>query len=138
MRTLRFALCAAIAAAATPARSGDEPYEVKLVHPICEDTFIATIVARLGSEKNNQFVYDDPKEVGSAVTYLNGKYGVSYDYVPALSEYARTGDKVRLCLIAQYANCPKDDDRGKTYRAIDLRTGKSWTLMDSEHVCGGA
>jgi hypothetical protein len=25
-----------------------------------------------------------------------------------------------------------------TYKAIDLRTGGTWTLMDSEHVCGGA
>ncbi len=27
--------------------------------------------------------------------YMNGKYGVSYEYVPALSVFAGVGDKIR-------------------------------------------
>ena len=120
-------LALALTAVVTPLRSGPaeakEPHEIKLKHPICEDTYIVGINSRL---------------FGSAVNYANGKYGVSYDYVPELSERAQAGDKVRLCLVAEYVNCPKGDDRGKTYRATDLRTRGTWTLMDSEHICGGA
>ena len=119
-------------------RAGADPVEVRLPSPVCEETRIAAINARLATEENNKTVYEDPKKVVSAVTYTNGKYGVSYDYVPALSEGARVGDKIRLCKVAQYIDCPKGDDRGQTYRAFDFRTGKSWTLMNSEHVCGGA
>ena len=121
-----------------PRASYAEPYTVKLRHPICEDTYITEINARIGYEENNKFVYGDPKEVGSAVTYANGEIGVSYDYVPALSEDAHVGDKVRLCKVAKPVHCPKGDDRGQIYRAFDYRTGKSWTLMNSGHGCGGA
>jgi len=79
-----------------------------------------------------------PRQVGSAVQYANGKYGVSYEYVPALSRRAKIGDKIFLCKVAEYVNCPKGDDRGKTYRGFDERTHETWTLGDSEHVCGGA
>ena len=34
--------------------------------------------------------------------------------------------------------CPPGDDRGKVYRATDLRTHASWEASDSEHMCGGA
>jgi len=124
--------------AATSAYADSDPYEVKLTHPICVETAIAEITARLGSEQNGKIVSEDPKKVGSAVRYANGVLGVSYDYVAALSKYARVGDKVGLCLVAHYVHCPKGDDRGKTYRATDHRTGKSWELGDSEHICGGA
>jgi len=51
---------------------------------------------------------------------------------------ARTGDRVKLCLVAISDECPPGDDRGKVYKAINLRTHKSWTALDSEHSCGGA
>ena len=74
---------------------------------------------------------------GDAVEYGNGIYGVSYDRVPGLGG-ARAGDKVKLCLTSIPTGCPKGDDRGKTYKATDLRTHKSWELPDAEHMCGGA
>jgi hypothetical protein len=74
---------------------------------------------------------------GDAVSYANGGYGVSYDSVPGLRT-ARAGDTVRLCLSSIPQDCPAGDDRGKTYKATDMRTHKSWELPDAEHSCGGA
>jgi hypothetical protein len=74
---------------------------------------------------------------GSAVEYANGGYGVSYDTVPGI-ERSRRGDPIRLCLKSLPTDCPKGDNRGKEYRATNLRTHQSWTLPDSEHSCGGA
>ena len=35
-------------------------------------------------------------------------------------------------------NCPPGDDRGKIYKATNLRTNESWEAPDSQHSCGGA
>lgn len=107
-----------------------DPYEKSLKKPICENTSIKEIFARLDGTS--------PKESGSAISYANGKYGVSYEYVSAISERSHVGDPIKLCLIAKYVNCPKGDNRGKTYRATNLKTHESWSLGDSQHVCGGA
>jgi hypothetical protein len=116
-----------------------EPYEKKLRRPVCEFTSISEITARLGSEDaNGRLIYHDPKEVGSAIVYANGIYGVSYDYIPAISQQSRVGDPIRLCLVSVYVGCPKGDDRGKTYAAANLRTRGRWSLPDAEHRCGVA
>jgi hypothetical protein len=133
----RAIIYAAIALTVAPA-TAKEPYEKRLRRPVCEATSIKEITARLGEEVGGKIEYEDPKEVGSAVTYENGIYGVSYEYVPALSRDSRVGDPIKLCLVSQYVNCPKGDDRGKTYKAVNLRTRGKWTLPDSEHRCGGA
>ena len=115
-----------------------EPYEQKLKHPVCSNTTISELTARLGEMVNGKFVPDDPKKVGTAINYANGVYGVSYDYIPAISARSRVGDPIRLCLVSQYVNCPKGDDRGKFYSAVNLRTHEKWLLPDAEHICGGA
>lgn len=74
---------------------------------------------------------------GSGIQYANGIYGVSYDIIKAITK-ARVGDKITLCLTSIPKDCPKGDDRGKTYSAVDLRTNGKWELPDAEHMCGGA
>lgn len=74
---------------------------------------------------------------GSAISYANGINQVSYEAIIGISA-SRVGDPVRLCLTAVPDECPPGDDRGKTYKATNLRTKKSWEAMDSEHMCGGA
>ena len=74
---------------------------------------------------------------GSAIVYKNGGYQVSYDQIRAVDR-SRRGDKVRLCLVSIPKHCPPGDNRGKIYRATNLRTHGVWTLPDSEHRCGGA
>ena len=74
---------------------------------------------------------------GSAVQYVNGGVQISYDTIPAIHR-SRIGDKVRLCLVRIPQNCPPGDDRGKVYKATNLRTGESWEAPDSQHSCGGA
>jgi hypothetical protein len=96
----------------------------------CVSTTIKTVSGRL-TEKMG------PDDGGDQVAYADGTYGVSYDVVPALHT-ARAGDKVTLCLTSLPKDCPAGDERGKTYRALDLRTHKAWELPDSEHMCGGA
>lgn len=115
-----------------------EPYEKSLNIPKCKLTRISEISSRLGEIRNGKFIPDDPKKVGTSISYTNKVYGVSYDYVPAISVRSSVGDPIRLCLISYYAHCPKGDTRGKTYKAINLRTKETWTLPDAQHVCGGA
>lgn len=74
---------------------------------------------------------------GSAVSFANGGYQVSYDTVPAI-EHSHPGDPVRMCLVSIPRGCPKGDTRGRVYSTTNLRTHKSWRLPDSEHSCGGA
>jgi hypothetical protein len=74
---------------------------------------------------------------GSAVTFTNGGYQVSYDTVPPI-ERSRAGDPVRMCLIALPTHCPPGDHRGRLYKTTNQRTHQSWTLRDAEHMCGGA
>lgn len=74
---------------------------------------------------------------GSAVKYENGTFGISYETVAPLRR-ARVGDPVKLCLVSIPEDCPPGDDRGREYKATDLRTHGRWTLPDSEHMCGGA
>ena len=93
----------------------------------CVDTQIAEIGARL------QGVPDS----GTTISYANGVYGVSYDIEPAIRK-SRVGDPITLCLSSVPKGCPKGDDRGKIYRAINIRTRARWELSDSQHMCGGA
>ena len=74
---------------------------------------------------------------GSAVSFANGGYQVSYDEVSAVTK-SRKGDRVYMCLMLIPSNCPTGDNRGREYTTTNLRTMESWTLPDSEHGCGGA
>jgi hypothetical protein len=74
---------------------------------------------------------------GSAIIYGNGIGQVSYEAIIGISA-SHAGDPIRLCLVSIPDDCPPGDDRGKTYKATNLRTKRSWEAMDSEHMCGGA
>lgn len=119
--TIAVAICLAIIAG--PASSAQIPSKVGE----CKNTTISKIGSRL----------DGVPESGSAVSYANGGYQVSYDMIPGI-EHSRRGDPVKLCLIELPSDCPAGDDRGKIYRATNLRTGAKWEAPDSEHSCGGA
>lgn len=110
-------LCATAASAAPlPTRVG-----------ACAATTVKTVEYRLEGMPSS----------GSAISYRNGGYQVSYDKIPAMAA-SRRGDPVRLCLVSVPQKCPKGDTRGRVYRATNLRTGRTWTAPDAEHSCGGA
>jgi hypothetical protein len=113
---LSFAVCLPAWAGDLPKRVGD-----------CADPAIKSIGIRL----------EGVPDSGSAVSFENGGYQVGYDRVPTI-EQSRNRDPVRMCLVSLPRNCPKGDDRGRTYRTTDLRTHQSWSLADSTHMCGGA
>ena len=92
----------------------------------CTTTSIKEIGTRL----------DGVPDSGGSVTYANGGYQVSYDPIPGLKG-ARKGDRVKLCLTSLPKDCPKGDDRGKTYKATDLRTHKSWEEADWNTCAAG-
>ena len=79
----------------------------------------------------------DGIDEGTSVDLKNGVYGVSYAYVDAVAR-SRVGDRVMTCLVLLPTGCPRGDDRGKMYTTTNLRTLDSWTLPDSQHMCGGA
>jgi len=93
----------------------------------CVETRVKAVSTRL----------DGVADSGSAVSYDNGLYQVSYATVDAV-EQSRAGDPVRLCLVAVPDDCPAGDERGKVYAATNRRTGLTWSLPDAEHMCGGA
>lgn len=99
----------------------------------CSTTRIDQIGTRLVDGTTNAPVPDS----GSAVTFVNGGYQVSYDVLPAIT-HSRPGDAVRVCLVSIPHSCPPGDNRGRVYRTRNLRTGGVWELPDSEHMCGGA
>jgi hypothetical protein len=76
-------------------------------------------------------------ESGTSISLANGLYGVSYSRVAA-AQNARRGDRVLACLVSIPRHCPPGDDRGRIYTTTNLRTLESWTLPDSQHMCGGA
>jgi hypothetical protein len=93
----------------------------------CVETRIALLGPRL----------EGVPDSGDSVKYENGTFGISYETVAPLRR-ARVGDPVKLCLASIPKHCPPGDDRGKEYKAVDLRIHGTWTLPDSEHMCGGA
>ncbi len=112
----------ASAAESLPAKVGD-----------CARTRVAKVEQRLVDGKTGKPI----SQSGSAVSFADGLYQVSYDEVAAINS-SRAGDPVLLCLVSLPKNCPAGDDRGKMYTATNLRRIESWTLPDSEHECGGA
>lgn len=114
----------------------NEPLPTKV--GTCSHTIIREISYRLGEyDKNNVFI---PKpDTGSAITFENNGYQVSYDHVPAIHE-SRRGDPVRVCLtyIPDCSGVHPSDKRGKLYLTTNLRQYMSWELHDSPHMCGGA
>ena len=109
--------------ASQPAESSSLPTKVGE----CSVTTITSIGSRLVGMPNS----------GTEVGYANGGGQVDY-FVAASVQDWKVGDKVRLCLMSVPANCPPGDNRGKVYKATNLRTGETWEAPDSEHKCGGA
>lgn len=93
----------------------------------CSETTVATVGPRL----------EGVTDSGSVVSYANGGVQISYDTVPAMM-HSQAGDPVRLCLTFVPSDCPPGDDRGKIYKATNLRTNEVWEAPDSQHSCGGA
>lgn len=79
----------------------------------------------------------DGFDKGSSASFRNGGWVVSYSKEPVLLT-SRIGDKATMCLVSIPKGCPPGDDRGRTYRITNLRTGVSGVLADAQHMCGGA
>ena len=101
----------------------------------CRETRITQITTRWG----DPLTYDEDyySASGSLVRFSNGGNQVSFSKVQELIR-SRVRDRVRMCLISVPEHCPPGDDRGRSYRTTNLRTGESWTLPDDTRVCGGA
>ena len=93
----------------------------------CVTTAISSIGTRL----------EDTPGSGTAIAYRNKIYGVDYSTVQEV-EASKVGDLIKLCLVSLPKHCPPGDERGRVYSATNLRTKATWTLPDSEHMCGGA
>jgi uncharacterized protein len=100
----------------------------------CVSTEVTDVTPRLG---DGGAVKPSDYDSGTAIDFSNGGHQVSYDREPALIG-SRRGDNVVMCLIAIPRLCPPGDDRGRSYIVTNLRTQQTWTLGDSQHMCGGA
>src|SRR5258708_35025620 len=99
----------------------------------CTNTTIKDVTTRLQDGATNKPI----PASGSAVDFANGGYQVSYDTIDAVTQ-SRAGDTVTMCLVLIPKGCPPGDKRGLTYKTTNLRTHGTWTLPDSEHMCGRA
>ena len=117
------------AASLTSAQAANVPKRVG----VCVETRIKSVGARLIDGATGKPMPGS----GSAVSFANGGYQVSYETVAAI-EQSHKGDPVRMCLVRIPKGCPKGDTRGRIYYTTNLRTHKSWRLPDAEHSCGGA
>ena len=98
---------------------------------------VKTSVSKVGTRLEDGTTGQPIPGSGTAIQFTNGISLVSYDTVPE-AEASRTGDTVKMCLVSVPKNCPPGDNRGKVYTVTNLRTKKTFTLPDSQHVCGGA
>jgi hypothetical protein len=99
----------------------------------CTNTTIKDVTTRLQDGATNRPIPGS----GRAVDFANGGYQVSYDTITAIAQ-SRAGDSVTMCLVSIPQGCPPGDNRGITYKTTNQRTQGTWTLPDSEHMCGGA
>jgi hypothetical protein len=94
----------------------------------CSETKITGIGYRFEGDPNS----------GSWVSYSNEGYQISFTTSPQML-HSKIGDEVKLCLVEiPPHDCPEGDDRGRVFRATNLRTGESWDGYNSLHSCGGA
>ncbi|HKM63671.1 MAG TPA: hypothetical protein VJY39_14385 [Acidisphaera sp.] len=122
----RLALALLLATQATPGLATDIP--------TTPGTCVFTRIKTIGHHLRPGPPTLDP---GSTVAYDNGVNQISYETVGTLGQ-ARIGDEIMLCLVRIPQHCPPGDARGRIYTGTDLRTLGSWTMPDSEHLCGGA
>jgi uncharacterized protein len=101
----------------------------------CTVTKVAAISTRFGEELKPPT--DEMDSSGSAVSFANEGYQVSYSYIPAIAD-SHIGDEVLLCLVSLPKDCPPGDYRGKFYSTTNLKTKGFWLLPDAQHMCGGA
>ena len=115
---------------------GDAPPSRSLptVPGTCVSTQVAEVHPRLGDGGPAK---DEDYDTGTAVEFANGGHQVSYSREAALLG-SRRGDQVIMCLISIPQLCPPGDDRGRSYTVTNIRTQQTWTLGDSQHMCGGA
>lgn len=100
----------------------------------CVATKVASVHPRLG---DGSPVKSTDYDSGTGIEFDNGGSQVSYEREKALLA-SRPGDGAILCLIALPQLCPPGDDRGRSYLVTNTRTRLTWTLPDSQHMCGGA
>ena len=128
MIRLSGAMVLALAAATAQAEiTSNDPLPTRIL--ACGGSIITEIGPRLEGDANFSS--------GTSVFYRNGGTQVSYEREPAIIK-SKKGDHVLICLVFVPDHCPPGDNRGKTYTTTNLRTLESWTLPDSEHMCGGA
>ncbi|WP_315812793.1 hypothetical protein [Bradyrhizobium sp. SZCCHNR2028] len=74
---------------------------------------------------------------GKHVLYQNGAEQIDAEWNAAVA-HSKLGDPVRLCTVSKPKQCPPGDDRGRIYKATNLRTKETWQISESWHSCGGA
>jgi len=74
---------------------------------------------------------------GTYVQYQNGAEQIHAEWNAGVA-HSKLGDPVRLCMVWKPKKCPPGDDRGRIYKATNLRTKKTWQMSESWHSCGGA
>lgn len=127
IRILVVAAAAAVLAIPLSARPA-EPRKVGQ----CVNTTVSKVGTRLQDSRGNPVPGS-----GTSISFANGVGLVSYDTEKS-AEASRVGDRVTLCLYAIPSGCPPGDTRGRTYTVSNKKTKKKFSMLNSQHSCGGA
>ncbi len=126
------ALIGAKAAALAESTPGGRDQPLPQQIGACAFTHISALTTRFGEPLEGA-----DSSAGTAIGFTNDGWGVSYDAVDGIYD-AKVGDPAVMCLTSVPRDCPTGDDRGRFYYGLDIRTGGTWSLPDSQHLCGGA
>jgi hypothetical protein len=120
-------------------KNTDETKGSDFVKPVtCADTQIAAITDRFGHKLGTM---SNGMNAGTAVKFVDGTILISYD-INRIVALEHVGNRIQLCFLGHIEaidGCvPAADKRGLIYRAYDYKLHVAYTMMNSQHVCGGA
>ena len=96
----------------------------------CYRASVTAIGSRFGEGKPG-------RDAGTVIAFDNKLALIDYGLVKPVAR-SRVGDPVKACVADLPVDCNAYDLRGIGYKVYNLRTGESWTMGDSQHVCRGA
>lgn len=102
---------------------------------LTEGTCVSTKISKIGHrlEGNDDF----SRQSGSAVTFANGVFLVSYNESKVVRA-ANVGDSVLLCPVATQQGCRATSAPTRTVLMMHRKTSNFWKAYTSSHSCDGA
>jgi uncharacterized protein len=102
-----------------------------------KDKVSELIVSKIG-DKGGELLTDFIIKYQSGIALFYSRSGIMQKEATLYRglKGVKINDDVELCVMDVPEYCPVGDERGKTYKATNLRTGEEWVLVGSIKGCG--